>query len=98
MRAVRPDIVSNGVPSLQIRSVGSHSTSERKEEGKKERVGKVIGCVNIYSILNPDAVLVLEYIPLLKDGISFSGTLDGCLVFTLCNNFSSQCSVLLLNI
>ena len=35
--AVRPFIPSNGVPYLQMRSVGSHSTRGREEEGKKER-------------------------------------------------------------
>ena len=29
MKAVRPVIASNGVPYLQMRSVGSHSTSGR---------------------------------------------------------------------
>ena len=31
MKAVRQVIVSNGVPCFQMRSVGSHSTSGRKE-------------------------------------------------------------------
>ena len=31
MKAVRPVIASNGVPCLQIRSVGSHSRSGRKK-------------------------------------------------------------------
>jgi hypothetical protein len=35
-RAVRPVITSNGVPFLQMRSIGSHSTSGREKEGKKE--------------------------------------------------------------
>ena len=35
--AVRPVIASNGVPFLQMRSVGSYSTSEREMEGIKER-------------------------------------------------------------
>ena len=30
---------SNGVPFLQMRSVGSHSTSGREKEGIKERTG-----------------------------------------------------------
>jgi hypothetical protein len=45
--AVRSDIASNGVPFLQMRSVGSHSTSEREMEGNKERTveGQVrLGC------------------------------------------------------
>ena len=33
--AVRPVIASNGIPFLEIRSVGSHSTSGRDKEGKK---------------------------------------------------------------
>ena len=36
--AVRPVIVSNEVPFLQMRPVGSHSTSEREKEGNKERM------------------------------------------------------------
>ena len=35
--AVRPVIASNGVPFLQMRSVGSHSRSGREKEGNKER-------------------------------------------------------------
>ena len=35
-RAVRPVIASNGVPFLQMRSGGSHSTSGREKEGNKE--------------------------------------------------------------
>ena len=34
MKAVRPFIVSNGVPYLQMRSIGSHSTSKREKKGK----------------------------------------------------------------
>ena len=37
--AVRPVIVSNGVPFLQMRSVGSHSTSGREKEGNREGTG-----------------------------------------------------------
>ena len=37
MKAVRPVILSNGVPSLQMRSVVSHSTSGIEKEAKKER-------------------------------------------------------------
>ena len=39
MKAVRQAIVSNRVPCLQMRSVGSHCTSRRETEGKKERTG-----------------------------------------------------------
>ena len=37
--SMRPVIASNGVPFLQIRSVGSHSASGREKEGIKERMG-----------------------------------------------------------
>ena len=41
MKVVRPFIASNGVPYIQMRSVGSHSTSGREKngrtEGRKER-------------------------------------------------------------
>ena len=37
---VRPVIASNVVPFLQMRSVGSHSTSGREKGGKKKRTGK----------------------------------------------------------
>ena len=37
--AVRSVIASNGVPLLQMRSVGSHSTSKREKEGNKEWTG-----------------------------------------------------------
>ena len=40
MKAVWPVIVSNGVPLLQMRSVGSHSQSEREKEGNEERTEK----------------------------------------------------------
>ena len=38
--AVRPAIASNGVPFLQMRSVGTNSTSGREKEGEKESMGK----------------------------------------------------------
>jgi hypothetical protein len=38
--AVQPVNASNGVPFLQMRSVGSHSTSGREKEGNKERNNK----------------------------------------------------------
>ena len=41
MKAVRPVIASNGVPYLQIWSVGLHSMSEREKEGKKKGTGVV---------------------------------------------------------
>ena len=34
MKAMRPAIASNGVPCLQMRSVGSHSSSGLEKEGK----------------------------------------------------------------
>ena len=37
--AVQPVIVSNGIPYLQMRSVGSNSMPGREKEGKKERMG-----------------------------------------------------------
>ena len=37
--AVRPVIALNGVPFLQMRSIGSHSMSRRGKEGNKERTG-----------------------------------------------------------
>ena len=39
MKAVRPIIASNRICHLQMRSVGSHSTSGREKEGNKERTG-----------------------------------------------------------
>ena len=35
----RSVIASNGIHFLQIRPVGSHSTSKREKEGNKERIG-----------------------------------------------------------
>ena len=40
MKAARPVITSTGVTYLQMRSVGSHSTSV-KSEGRKEEKGEV---------------------------------------------------------
>ena len=40
MKAVWPLIASNGVPYLQMRSVGSHSTSGREKEGNKDITGE----------------------------------------------------------
>ena len=42
MIAVRPVIISNGVLYLQMRSLGSHSTSAVEKEGKKERTGQYL--------------------------------------------------------
>ena len=38
MKAVRPIIASNGVPYLQMRSVGTHSTSGMEKKEMKERI------------------------------------------------------------
>ena len=57
--AVRPVIASNGVPFLQMRSVGSHSTSGREKEGNKERTG-IVACrdeLNSSPIQNNDFYL-----------------------------------------
>ena len=40
MKAVRPVIVSNGNPNLQMRSVGSHNTPGKEKEGK-DRVAQI---------------------------------------------------------
>jgi hypothetical protein len=40
--AVRPVIASNGVLYLKMRSLGSHSTSGREKDGKKERTAKIL--------------------------------------------------------
>ena len=47
MKAVRPFIASNGVPSLQMISVGSHSTSGKVMEGKK---GRTRGSIKFFFI------------------------------------------------
>jgi hypothetical protein len=39
MKAVRPVIASNGIPFLQMMSVGLHSTSGREKERKMKRTG-----------------------------------------------------------
>ena len=38
MKAVPPIMASNGVPSFQLRLLGSH---RREKEGKKERTGAI---------------------------------------------------------
>ena len=43
MKAVLPVTVSNGILYLQMRSVGSHRTFGREEEGKKEGTGELKG-------------------------------------------------------
>ena len=39
LKAVRSFIASDGIPYLQMRSVGSQSTSEREKEEMEERIG-----------------------------------------------------------
>ena len=47
LKIVRPVIASNGIPYLQMTSVGSHKTSGRegegRKEGRKERIGREVG-------------------------------------------------------
>ena len=45
MKAVRPVINSNGVPSFQMKSIGSSSTLGREEEGKN---GEKQSCVRLF--------------------------------------------------
>ena len=42
MKALRPVIEINRVPYLQMTSVGSHSSSGRKREEIKERLGHLL--------------------------------------------------------
>jgi hypothetical protein len=40
MKALRPVIASNGIPSLEVRPVGSHCcASVREKEGEQKRTG-----------------------------------------------------------
>ena len=50
MKAVRSVIASNGVPFLQMTSIGSGSMSGREKEGKKERM-------DIISLSMPEAAV-----------------------------------------
>ena len=43
MKTVWPVIASNGGPYFQMMSVGSHSTSGKQKEGKKERTARIHG-------------------------------------------------------
>ena len=43
MKAMGPVIASNGVHYLQMRLVGSHSTSGREKKGNKEMTGQGSG-------------------------------------------------------
>ena len=45
---VQPVIASNGVPFLQMRSVGSHSTSGWEMEGKKERTNSLPVLISLF--------------------------------------------------
>ena len=47
----RPLIASNGIPFLQMRSVGSHSTSGREKEGIKESTGVGLVRWNLLKVL-----------------------------------------------
>ena len=42
MKAVRPVTASKWAPSLQMKSLGSHSMSGREKEGKKERTVSIL--------------------------------------------------------
>jgi hypothetical protein len=50
MKAVLLVIASNGVLYLQMKSVGSHSTSRREEEEKKGRT-RLRGCSVFFNIM-----------------------------------------------
>ena len=50
MKAVRPDIASNGVPYLQMKSVGTLRTSGLVKEGKNESTGYNISLKNYFFI------------------------------------------------
>ena len=58
--AVRPVIASNGVPFIQIKSVGSHSTSGREKEGNKERTGWL--GISVSDLSTPQPILILSSI------------------------------------
>ena len=66
--AVRPVIASNGAPFLQMRSVGSHSTSGWEKEGIKERMGWNEAHCKIYSLMSVlrKATVLHSVIPLLN--------------------------------
>ena len=53
MKAVRQVIVSNGVPCFQMRSVGSHSTSGRKE-GKDG-----LYSIHCFSIVEYEIIIII---------------------------------------
>ena len=42
MKALLLVIVSNGIPYLQMWSIGSHNTSEGEKEGKRRRTGSYV--------------------------------------------------------
>ena len=82
VKAVRPVIASNGVSSLQMRSVELHSMSGRKKEGKKERTG------GIYTIKVSQMTPFLFLCPSLSSTSSFPGgsysKLSHGTIFTFC--------------
>ena len=65
MKAVLPVIASNGVPSIEMKYVASHSTSGREMERKKERIVLGTKCVGYltswHSLIQFYAVLVWGY-------------------------------------
>ena len=61
--AVRIVIASNGVPFLQIRSVGSQRTSRREEEGKKERTG-TLAFTNLHKCIHYTELFMDDLSPL----------------------------------
>ena len=44
--SLRSVIASNGLPYLQLKSVGSHNTSGKEKEGKKERTPLLISKIS----------------------------------------------------
>ena len=66
--AVRPVIASNGVPFLQIRSVGSHSTPGEEKEGKRKGwLHFSLNCIFSFKLLltaafHPYKLLALKYL------------------------------------
>ena len=55
MEAVQPVIASNGVFSLQIRSVGSHSTPGREKEGNTVTTGREVWIEPLSSLFCAEA-------------------------------------------
>ena len=53
MKALRSVIASNGVPYLQMKSVGLHSTSGRRKERRKGSQAHVLMQIQCVSLLPP---------------------------------------------